>query len=204
MKEMKIVMMPLSELRHPDRNVRMHPDKQIREFVRSIKKSGQTRPFVIDENNEVLIGNGMLEAMLAAGETEGACIIKTGMTRHDKIQLMMSDNKIFDLGVDDMSVFDELLKELDGDLDIPGYDMDLLEALTSDPDEVDGLVTEYGIVPAERAESIRAAASSDDDAVPHSDAVATPAGEPVDVPEVETTPTRSFVVCPKCGEKIWL
>lgn len=204
MNAIKTVMKPLSELRHPARNVRMHPDKQIKEFVRSIKKFGQTRPFVIDENGEVLIGNGMLEAMLAAGETKGACIIKEGLSHNEKMQLMMSDNKIFDLGVDDMSVFDELLKELDGDLDIPGYDMDLLEALTSDPGEVDGLVTEYGIVPSERAESIRAAASSEEDATPRSDAVATPAGESVDVPEVETTPTRSFVICPKCGEKIWL
>ena len=183
----------------------MHPDKQIKEFVRSIKKFGQTRPFVIDENGEVLIGNGMLDAMLAAGETKGACIIKEGLTPNEKKQLMMSDNKIFDLGVDDMSAFEEILKELDGDLDIPGYSEDLLAALTSQPEDIDGIVTEYGTVPAERAEEIRSNAamqlpSDDDDEEP----VATPSDTSAYEPPTETTPTRSFVICPKCGEKIWL
>lgn len=204
MKKLETVIKPLSELKHPARNVRMHPDKQIKEFVRSIKKFGQTRPFVIDENNEVLIGNGMLEAMTAAGLTEGACIIKAGLTPNEKKQLMMSDNKIFDLGVDDMSAFEDLLKELGDDLDIPGYSEELLAALTSDPEEVDGIITEYGTVPKERAEEIKANASAqtlDDD---DDEAVATPSNASANEPTTETTPTRSYVICPKCGEKIWL
>lgn len=195
----KIITKPLSELKHPKKNVRMHPDKQIKEFIRSLKRFGQTRLFVIDENDEVLIGNGMLDAMLAAGMTEGKCLVKSGLSNHDKIHLMMADNKIFDLGVDDISVFDSMLHELDGDLDIPGYDMQMLELLIAEPEDVDGIVTEYGIVPEAKAEAIRSREPDEPN-----EAVASPSDAPADIPTTETTPTRSFVICPKCGEKIWL
>lgn len=199
---MKTVTKKLSELRHPERNIRMHPDKQIREFIRSLDKFGQTRPFVIDENNVVLVGNGMLEAMLARGDTEGACIIKLGLSDKEKKQLMMSDNKIFNLGMDDMDAFDALLHELDGDLDIPGYNLDMLTTLMAESEDIDGIVTEYGIVPEHRAEEIRS--HERDDADEPNEAVATPSAAPTDMQTGETTPTRSFVICPKCGEKIWL
>ena len=48
---MKTVMIPLSDLRRPERNVRMHTDKQIKEFRRSVEMFGQIRPIVVDENN---------------------------------------------------------------------------------------------------------------------------------------------------------
>ena len=40
----------LSELRRPERNVRMHTDKQLKEFRRSIEMFGQIRPIVVDED----------------------------------------------------------------------------------------------------------------------------------------------------------
>ena len=132
---MKIVMKKLADLKTPDYNVRRHSDKQIKEFIRSLDKFEQTRPFVIDENNVVLIGNGMLEAMIQKGEEMGACIVKTGLSEADKKKLMLSDNRIFDLGVDDIAAFDAIIAELDGDFDIPGYDDSFLESLIADAEE---------------------------------------------------------------------
>ena len=44
----------LSELRRPERNVRMHTDKQLKEFRRSIEMFGQIRPIVVDEGGVIL------------------------------------------------------------------------------------------------------------------------------------------------------
>ena len=46
---MKVIKKPLTELRRPDRNVRMHTDKQLKEFRRSVEMFGQIRPIVVDE-----------------------------------------------------------------------------------------------------------------------------------------------------------
>ena len=64
---MEIVEKRLSELKHPEQNVRMHSQKQIKEYCRSISKYGQTKPMVIDENGVILIGNGLYDALLALG-----------------------------------------------------------------------------------------------------------------------------------------
>ena len=55
---MEIVTKNLKELRHVEGNTRLHSEKQIREYIRSIKMFGQLRPMVIDEDNVILAGNG--------------------------------------------------------------------------------------------------------------------------------------------------
>lgn len=129
MSDMKIVKRKLSELRHPDLNSRKHPEKQIRELKRSIQKNGQTRLLVIDENNVIWIGNGLYQAMTELGMTEAHCLVKEGMSETDKKKMMVSDNRIFDLGVDDSDALEQLLRDFD-DLDVPGYEEELLRTLT--------------------------------------------------------------------------
>ena len=113
---MKLEKRKLAELSHPDKNARMHPDKQIVELKRSLEKYVQTRNLVIDENGVILAGNGLYIAMTEMGWTEALCLVKSGMTENDKKKLMLSDNRIFDLGVNDMSVFDSIIAELGDDL----------------------------------------------------------------------------------------
>ena len=98
----------ISDLKHPRTNVRRHPEKQVDEFVRSLEKFGQIRPFVIDEENVVWCGNGMLEAMLRMGIDTAIADIYSGMTESDKKKLMLADNKISDLGIDDKFAMEEL------------------------------------------------------------------------------------------------
>ena len=45
---MNIVKRKLSELKQAEKNIRMHPDKQINEYIRSLEKNGQLKPIVID------------------------------------------------------------------------------------------------------------------------------------------------------------
>jgi hypothetical protein len=145
---MNITMIPIAELKPNPKNVRLHSAKQLEEYQRSVQKFGQTKAIVIDENNTILIGNGLYEAMKALGFTEAACFIKAGMSEHDKLKMMMADNKIYSLGVDNLEAIEDIISELGGvkDFDIPGYDADLLETLTFEPIEADNFMTGYGIL----------------------------------------------------------
>lgn len=106
---MEIIEKRLSELKHPEQNVRMHSQKQIKEYCRSISKYGQTKPMVIDEDGVILIGNGLYDALLALGRESGSCMVKAGLSEKEKKKLMLADNRIYSLGVDNMSVFDEII-----------------------------------------------------------------------------------------------
>ena len=200
---MKTVMIPLSDLRRPERNVRMHTDKQIKEFRRSIEMFGQIRPIVVDENNVMLAGNGLYETLLAMGRTEAACYVVTGLSEKEKKKLMLADNRIFDLGVDDMNAFDSFIAELGDDLDVPGYDDDLLRSIVADCQEVDDMMASYGVIDNERKEQIQNA-RTEYERQETQRTEPPPAPSRPEPPADQPEPAGKFVVCPKCGEKIWL
>ena len=221
---MKVIKKKLSELRRPKKNVRNHSIKQSEEFTRSVQMFGQIRPIVIDEDNVILAGNGLFMALEALGRTEADCYVAAGLTEAGKKKLMLADNRIFNLGVDDLQAFEEIILELDHDFDIPGYDADLLETLVIDVGAADTLMGGYGIISddtkqemerageryakedqsfadaAERiiptqSESPHSIAGNDSPSIPE-EAVSALADQP-DLPQ-------RFMLCPKCGEKIWL
>ena len=68
---------------------------------------------------------------------------------------MLADNRVFDLGVDDLSALDAFVLELKDDLDIPGYEEDLLRAMVMEADEAADTLSEYGTIDEERIEEIR-------------------------------------------------
>ena len=216
MNDMQIEVRKLSELRHPDRNARLHPDKQIAELKRSLQKDGQTRLMVVDEKGVIWIGNGLYQAMVEMGYTEAYCIIKSGMSEIDKKKMMYSDNRIFDLGVDDMKAFDDFIAELDGDLDVPGFADDLLRSLKADAPEIDEILSGYGIITEEKKAEITEASETyrkaeEARASRPNPAPASPAGaspyQPVHREDsaTEAAPESGrYIICPKCGERIWL
>lgn len=118
---MKVIKKRLDDLKHPEKNVRIHSEQQIRELKRSLEKFGQTRALVVDENNVILIGNGLYEAMVSLGYQEASVYVKTELSENDKKKLMIADNKTYALGIDNLDTLNEFLEELQGDLDIPGF-----------------------------------------------------------------------------------
>lgn len=196
---MKIVKKKLSELTKPAKNIRVHTEKQIAEYVRSLKMFGQIKPIVIDEHNEIIAGNGLYEALKAMGEIECDCYVVAGLTNKQKKKLMLADNKVYELGITDSDMFQSILAELDGDLDIPGWDEDLLSTLTASLSDADDIIESYGTFSDDDVETI----NSVEREVPKT-AVEAPANyAPVEAP-TETQPIERFVICPKCGEKICL
>ena len=154
---MKVTKKPLAELHPPERNVRMHTDKQLKEFRRSVEMFGQIRPIVVDEGGIILAGNGLFETLLSMGRTEADCYIVSGLTEAQKKKLMLADNKIFGLGVDDLDTMDAFLVELKDDLDIPGFDEDLLKNMVADAEEITETLQEYGTLDEEEVKKIKAA-----------------------------------------------
>lgn len=203
---MKIIRKKLTELKPAERNVRIHSEKQVKEFVRSLDSFGQIRPIVIDEDNTILAGNGLYAALTAKGETSADCYIMTGLSENDKKKLMLADNKIYSLGVDDMEVFEEFLRDLGDDLEIPGFDQELLETLTADMSDVDEMLSGYGTVTETTKQQItqtaeRYEAQEEQHTAEAEEVKPAPAPAP-DAPP-EALPKR-FLQCPRCGEKIWL
>lgn len=203
---MKVTKKPLSDLRRPERNVRMHTDKQLKEFRRSVEMFGQIRPIVVDEAGVILAGNGLYETLLSMGHTEADCYVVSGLTEAQKKKLMLADNRVFDLGVDDLAALDEFVMELKDDLDIPGYDEDLLRAMVMEADEAGEALREYGTIDQDKVEEIRetgeryeareeASAKKAEQYIPQE----SPGGAPAQAEQ-----TQRFVFCPKCGERIWL
>ncbi len=204
---MKIVQKKLSELHKTEKNIRKHSQKQIEEYARSLQMFGQIRPLVATEDGEILAGNGMYDALLSMGKTSCDVLIVSGLSDVQKKKLMLADNKIYDLGLNDANVFQEIVRELDGDFDVPGWDADLLKILTSVEEDLGQTVTQYGMAeateeaPMERPEPVYehrdyAPVVRDEE----TGEIKNPHKE-----EVQKNPEeRPFVICPKCGEKIWL
>ena len=202
---MKIVRKKLTDLKTPEKNVRIHSEKQVKEFVRSLESFGQIRPIVIDEDNTILAGNGLYAALMAKGESSADCYVVTGLSENEKKKLMLADNKIYSLGVDDMDVFEEFLRDLGDDLEIPGYDLELLETITADMNDVDEMMSGYGTVSEDTKQQIATTAEKYEaqEAV-HAEAAGeihpaeqTPGAQPGELP-------KRFIQCPECGHKIWL
>lgn len=217
---MKIIKKPLDQLKAPERNIRLHSDKQLTEFKRSVEMFGQIRPIVIDETNTILAGNGLAETLRLMGRTEADCYQVTGLSEVQKKKLMLADNRVFDLGVDDMAAFDAVIASLGDDLDVPGYDEDMLKALVMDAPDIGNLISDYGKIPPERAEEMRDTGiryeqreqEAVQTAVQHQPAMPPPdqvreqlrefAGNtPAYAAEVQE---HKYIECPKCGERIWL
>ena len=217
---MNVTTKRLDALKHPKKNVRIHSEQQIRELKRSLEKFGQTRAIVVDEDDTILIGNGLYEAMVSLGYQEATVYVKTGLSENDKKKLMIADNKTYALGIDNLETLNEFLEELQGDLDIPGYDEEILQQMVADADEVTDKLSEYGTLDESEIQKMKEAnekreqktavdTQSADNGKDSSEKPNPQNKQPAEEQnaaetEPEITETRRFVGCPKCGEKIWL
>ena len=211
---MKQLTLKLSELVRPERNIRIHTEKQLEEFERSVRMFGQIRPIVVDEKNTILAGNGLYETLLRMGEEQALVYKYEDLTESQKKKLMIADNKIFSLGIENLDTLNEFLEELNGDLDIPGFDEEILKQMVADADEVTEKISEYGTLDEEEIQQIKEAnekreqkelesASEEGKAIVQPD-LPQQGGQSATMESPESAETRRFVICPKCGEQIWL
>lgn len=209
---MEIITMKLVDLVKPEKNVRIHTEQQLKEFQRSVKMFGQIRPIVVDENNVILAGNGLYETLIAMGKETADVYKYDNLTENQKKKLMIADNKIFSLGIENLDTLNSFLEDLQGDLDIPGFDEDILKQMVSEAEDVTEKISEYGTLDDEEIQSIKESGERKEQQIQKAEVEqATPAPQPIAQPQQEmpedsedTTEVKKFVICPKCGEKIWL
>ena len=208
---MNVTTMKLSDLKKPEKNVRIHTEQQLKEFERSVTMFGQIRPIVVDENNVILAGNGLYDTLIAMGKETADVYKYDNLTDNQKKKLMIADNKIFSLGIENLDTLNSFLEELQGDLDIPGFDEDILRQMVSEAEDVTDKIAEYGTLDDEEIQSIKDNAAKKEKQAPSQEQKAN-AEEPgtatnnliQEEQDEETTEIRKFVICPNCGEKIWL
>lgn len=211
---MKQLTMKLKDLVRPERNIRIHTEKQLAEFERSVRMFGQIRPIVVDENNIILAGNGLYETLLRMNREEALVYKYEDLTEAQKKKLMIADNKIFSLGIENLDTLNEFLEELEGDMDIPGFDEDILRQMVADADEITEKISEYGTLDEEEVRKIKEANEKREQAEATDNGADQETDLPLQAPErqsggdagagQEPAGTGRFVICPKCGERIWL
>lgn len=212
---MEVITMNLADLVKPEKNTRIHTEQQLKEFERSVRMFGQIRPIVVDENNVILAGNGLYDTLAMMGQETAEVYRYDNLTENQKKKLMIADNKVFSLGIENLDTLNCFLEELQGDLDIPGFDEEILKQMVSEAEDITDKLCEYGTLDDEEIQSIKASAARREAAAPQmqepesSNSVmpqrSIPTSEKIlEVQDEETTEIKKFVLCPKCGEKIWL
>ena len=122
---------------------------------------------------------------------------------------MIADNKIFSLGIENLDTLNSFLEELQGDLDIPGFDEEILKQMVSEAEDITEKLSEYGTLDDEEIQNIKENAARNEQKMQQAGVAQEGAHEPVPVqkePQTddETADIKKFIICPKCGEKIWL
>lgn len=135
---------PVEKLIPYARNSRTHSAEQVDQIAASIKEFGFLNPIITDGDNGIVAGHGRVMAAKKLGLKELPCIDASHLTETQRRAYIIADNKIAinsDWDTEMLRVeFDEL-KEADFDLELTGFSLDEIEALT--PDElVEGLTDE--------------------------------------------------------------
>ena len=199
---MEIITKKLDELTQVEKNVRRHPEGQIKEFMRSLKQFGQIRPMVVDEKGVILIGNGLHKAMVTLGLKEGAVLVLKGLSQAQKTKLMIADNKIYELGTLDNDVLTEMLTEIgaNGEFDIPGFNEEILKELFGSIDNITDSVKSYGEISEDSINSMNDKIDGNEDSNFSPDLEVKISNENIEIDNKK----RAYIKCPNCQEKIWL
>ena len=193
-----------------EKSVRMHTEIQVKEFARSLEMFGQIRPIVVDGKYNIVCGNGLYLAAQSLGWAKVKVLVMNNLSEKDKKKLMIADNRIFELGVSNLEILDEFFKELQDDLVIPGYDESTLQMLVGDLDAVNAQLDDYGIIDKEKVEEIKSQQAAVEQKIERVAAEENTDTEDYDNSDgfesnsVVEDDNGRYVICPKCGEKVWL
>ena len=125
-------------------NSRTHSEKQVQQVAASIKEFGFTNPILIDEDNGIIAGHGRLQAAQLLGMDAVPTIALEGFTEAQRKAYVIADNQLamnagWDL--DALKVEVDRLTELDFDIDLLGFDDDMLAGLIEE-EPAEGLTDE--------------------------------------------------------------
>lgn len=113
-------------------NSRTHSDEQVAQIAASIKEFGFTNPVLIDGDGGIIAGHGRVMAARKLNLDEVPCIVLDHLSEAQKKAYIIADNQLplnagWDL--DMLRVEIENLQEMDFDLDLLGFDDDVIDKL---------------------------------------------------------------------------
>lgn len=207
---MDIQKIKLSDMKPLKENIRAHGEHQIKQYIRSIKQFGQTKPIILDEDYNILIGNGLYKAMTEMGFEYAEGYFKKGLSEKDKKKLILADNKVYELGMTVNSQIDKFLKEITdtGDFDIVGYDEDILKSIMATPDEILDDMKSYGVFDEQIIQPIQQPTPNQPQQVqqptPNQPQMNIQIDNKMQEPQMSQADTMRTIICPNCGEVIRL
>jgi ParB-like chromosome segregation protein Spo0J len=130
-------------------NSRTHSDAQVAQIAASIKEFGWTNPILIDGDNTIIAGHGRLLAARKLGLDTVPAIILDHLTKAQQRALVIADNQLALNAGWDMDMLKAEIEDLSDsfDLDILGFDADIIEQLLS------GENADLGLLPEEKLEN---------------------------------------------------
>jgi DNA modification methylase len=145
---MIIINRKITELIPYVNNARTHSDEQVIQIAASIKEFGFTNPVLIDGENGIIAGHGRLMAAKKLGLEEVPTIELSHLSEAQRKAYILADNKLaLNSGWDNDLLAIEFaeLNELGFDLDLTGFTLDEIDALT--PEEIPPGLTDEDSVP---------------------------------------------------------
>ncbi len=135
---MKIEKIKIEDLKVYENNAKIHTPEQIEQIKKSIIEFGFNDPIAVDENNMIIEGHGRYYALKELNYKEVECIRLTDLTETKKRAYILAHNKLtmntgFDLNI--LSKELEDLKDLDFDISISGFDLELKVDLSNNDEE---------------------------------------------------------------------
>lgn len=206
---MKLEVVKINDLKPLEKNVRKHNDKQIDELIKSVEQFGQTRAMVVDEDNNILIGNGLYFALVKMNKADVQCYRKTGLSEVEKKKLILSDNKIYSLGADNYDEINNYIQEITGmgDFEIAGYDKFILEQMTATDEQVEEAISNYGVITDVKytQEDSKQETSYKEQEIKKEPEIKNEQVTMVTETKVGTEKNeKKYIICPSCGEMIYL
>ena len=131
-----LVEIAVVELSPYAKNAKKHPEKQIKQIMRSIEQFGFMTPLLIDSEKNLICGHGRLMAAKRLGMKTVPCVIAEHLTKEQRRAFVHVENRLQESGGAEWDV--GILKEEIEDL-IASVDLDMAGVGFSD-DEILALV----------------------------------------------------------------
>lgn len=110
--ELKVIKLPIKDLKPYDKNAKKHPRKQIKEIANSIREFGMNDPIGIwGDKNLIVEGHGRLEACKSLGMSEVPCIRLDHLTDEQRRAYTLAHNKVAESEFD-FDLLDEEMNEI--------------------------------------------------------------------------------------------